>query len=74
MAVASQHCMGWICEHAVCAIQWVGLSREDGGIRNGLFDMIVCHPCRIEAQQLGLYTEEIPLHSMLNASSEMKKV
>ena len=72
MALANSQCMGWICEH--CAAPCDGLpyrvrSEESAVV---LLDMIVCHCCYIEAQQLGLHTEEIRVPSFLNASIDIR--
>ena len=72
MALASGKYMGWICDH--CAAPCDGLSyrvrSEESGVV--LLDMIVCYCCYIEAQQLGLHTEEIRIPSFLNASTDVR--
>ena len=65
--------MGWICEHCGVPFERPAYrvkSEESGEI---LLNMIVCHPCCTEAQELGLHTEEIDLESLLKESEGQKK-
>ncbi len=73
MCLAQSQGMGWICEH--CSAPFEGsayrvTSEESGDI---LLNMIVCHACCIEAQELGLHNEEISLQSSVNASGDTKR-
>lgn len=65
--------MGWICEH--CSAPFDGpayrVKSEDSGMV--LLNMIVCHSCRVAAQELGLHTEELCVESFLNADHDIKK-
>ena len=65
-------CMAWICEHcaAPCDSLPYRVRSEESGVV--LLDMIVCYCCYIEAQQLGLSTEEILIPSFLNASGHIR--
>lgn len=51
--------MSWICEHCSAPFEgsayWV--TSEDSGVI--LLNMVVCQFCRIEAEKLGLHTEEL---------------
>lgn len=47
------HCEGVLLNNRVYRVR----SEEDGGLT--LLDMIVCYACHLEAQKLGLATEEI---------------
>jgi hypothetical protein len=64
-------CMGWICQH--CGAPFVDspyrVKSEESGIV--LLDIIVCHYCFIEAQKLGLHTEQVGVHSLTD-TGEMK--
>jgi hypothetical protein len=65
--------MGWICEH--CSAPFDGpayrVKSEDSGMV--LLNMIVCHSCRVAAQELGLHTEELCVESFLKADHDIKK-
>jgi hypothetical protein len=56
--------MGWICQH--CDAPFVGppyrVKSEESGIV--LLDLIVCHRCYEQAQELGLRTEKIEVQSV----------
>lgn len=73
MSVALLTQMGWICEH--CGVPFERpayrvTSEESGEI---LLNMIVCHSCCTQAQELGLHTEDIDLESFLKESEDANK-
>jgi hypothetical protein len=72
MPLAQVECMAWICQH--CGAPFVDspyrVRSEESGVV--MLDIIVCHYCAVEAQRLGLHTEQLRLHSLAD-SGEMKK-
>jgi hypothetical protein len=65
--------MGWICEHCSAPFEAPAyrVKSEESGVL--LLNMIVCHSCRIAAQELGLHTEELSVESFLKAKDDIKK-
>src|SRR5688500_15488466 len=74
MSVAVFPLMGWICEHCGVPFERPAYrvkSEESGEI---LLNMIVCHCCCTQAQELGLHTEKIDLESLLNTEGRKKDI
>jgi hypothetical protein len=65
--------MGWICQH--CRVPFVDspyrVRSEESGIV--LLDLIVCPPCHVQAQKLGLWTEAMGMGSLTTPGAEVKK-
>ena len=62
--------MGWICQH--CGAPFIDpphrvVSEESGVV---LLDLIVCHLCHVQAQKLGLRSEEMGREIKDSAASE----